>query len=84
MLEILGEYHFTITKDGGYYIVSGITPKHLNGVIVTSGRSVEEVMDNMSDAYLTALGVKVGWWNKLIHKLKWYPRIRRNCKSPRF
>lgn len=36
------------------------------------GKTLEEAIDMLADALMTCEGVKVNWWNKLLHKLKHY------------
>ena len=54
---------------GTYYLVQSVDGKEN---ILTFGDTVEEAFDNMADALMTMEGVKVGWWNKLLHKLRRY------------
>lgn len=63
-------YIITIQKAYGEYIVLGNDEK--NGSIVTSGKTLEEAIDMLADAMMCLENVKVGWWNKLLNRLRRY------------
>jgi predicted RNase H-like HicB family nuclease len=68
MDKIEGQYHFTVIKKEGCYIAVGIEPSGL-GKMITQGKSVPELFDNISDAYLTIIGVQFPWHVRVLYKL---------------
>ena len=67
-MNIIGEYKFKIFKDKDWYIAEGKTPDKKR-VIITQGKTPEEIFDMITDAYLCAFEIKVSWWNKFLSKL---------------
>lgn len=73
-----GNYVFTIEAglkaegmaETPWYIAEGTDP-HGNSII-TQGRTKEELMDNVADAFLTSAGVRLSWWNKMVKSLLIY------------
>jgi len=71
MPDITGNYSFRIWKEDDWYLAEGEIPTK-NGKMLTQGRNAEEIFVMVGDAYATLLGVKVGWWNRLLARLMRY------------
>lgn len=69
---IVGIYTISIHKQDRLFIAD-IDSSDGNS-FSTWGRSEEELWDMIGDACLTEREIEVGWWNKLLWKLRRYNR----------
>jgi predicted RNase H-like HicB family nuclease len=70
MKKITGEYKFIIFKDGDYFIAKARIGQ--DDIIVTQGKTEDEIFDMLADAYKVALDIEISWWNKILGKLMHY------------
>ena len=72
--KIEGEYRFKIWKDpeSGWYLAEGGWKEDPGGLMITQGRTPEEIFVMVADAFMCCAEVKVSWWNRLLAKLNWY------------
>lgn len=56
-------------EDGGWIASGTLGDK---ATIVTQGCTEEELWDMLADACMTVRDVEVGWWNRLLFRLRWY------------
>lgn len=77
-MEIEGNYLFRISKEGEWYVATGMGPETKKTItcanIITQGRTEEEIFMMIADAFMTSLDIKVSWWNRFLSRLMIFKR----------
>lgn len=71
MTEDFSKISFHIFQDDDWYLAKITVPN--GNHFYTQGHTEEEVLEMVVDAIMCYYGIKVNWWNRLLHRLRIYP-----------